>query len=621
MKSCFEFQPRYFLFWLVWFELARAVFLVYHWDKANSLLTSTLLGTFGYGLRLDASMAAYLCLLPFIGFIINSLTGARFTLARLMTGYTAVLGLVLAGLLTADLGLYTAWGFRLDGTLVQYLSNPSEMLASAGSTPLGGLALALGGLLAAGLGLYKGMVGRLPALPAGFGRGRAALAGLLYALLLVPVLRGGVQQIPVNQSDVYFSDQPFANHAAVNAAWNFLDALARRRDERPLPAFMPDSTAEHLVHQLYPPATQAAPFAPRSFLLAESRPNVLFIILESFTAKLVGSVGGEQGVTPNLDSLARTGILFDNIYAAGDRSQKGLVALLSGYPNQPTTSIIKYPRKTEHLPHLRRALGAAGYSSAYYYGGELAFANMKSYLRTAGYERLVERADFAVADQNSKWGAHDHVLFDRILADIPQQRQPFFLTAFTLSSHEPFEIPIAPKFKGTSETALFRNSVYYTDWALGRFLRAARQQPWWAHTLIVLCADHGHPLPGNSANEEPDKFHIPLVLAGGALRPQVRGQVVPTLGSQTDVATTLLRQLGLPSNQFRWGRDLLTPVGIPFTYYCYTDGFGTISPLGVITLDNVSRRITYHDTGVPLRQQLRRGEAYEQLSMEDFAKR
>ncbi|RZK58446.1 MAG: LTA synthase family protein, partial [Hymenobacter sp.] len=538
----------------------------------------------------------------------------------LVAGYSAVLGLVLAVLLTADLGLYSAWGFRLDGTLVQYLSNPSEMAASAGSAPLGGLLLALAGLLAAGTGLYKVVVGRLPALPPYFGRGRAALAGLLYGLLLIPMLRGGTQQIPVNQGDVYFSDHPFANHAAVNAAWNFLDALARRRDERPLPAFMPDTTAQHLVRELYPPPTLSSFLAPKSFLLREPRPNVLFIILESFTAKLVGSVGGEPGVTPNLDSLARTGVLFTNIYAAGDRSQKGLVALLSGYPNQPTTSIIKYPRKTEHLPHLRRNLGWAGYSSAYYYGGELAFANMQSYLRTAGYERLIERSDFAAADQNSKWGAHDHVLFDRILADIPQQRQPFFITAFTLSSHEPFEIPIAPKFAGTDEVALFRNSVYYTDWALGRFLRAAQQQPWWDHTLIVLCADHGHPQPGNSANEEPDKFHIPLVLAGGALRPEARGQVVSTLGSQTDVATTLLRQLGLPSTRYRWGRDLLAPVTIPFTYYCFDDGFGTISPAGVVTFDNIGHRVTFHDEGVPA-QQLRRGEAYEQLSMEDFAKR
>lgn len=355
-------------------------------------------------------------------------------------------------------------------------------------------------------------------------------------------------------------------------------------------------------------------------LLREPRPNVLFIILESFTAKLVGCVGGEPGVTPNLDSLARTGVLFPNIYAAGDRSQKGLVALLSGYPNQPTTSIIKYPRKTARLPHLARSLAAAGYRSRYYYGGELAFANMKSYLRTAGYGQLIERADFRAQDQNSKWGAHDHVLFNRMLTELPGLPAPFFVTAFTLSSHEPYDVPMQPKFPGKTETDLFRNSVYYTDFALGNFIRAARRQPWWAHTLVVLVADHGHPLPGHSPTDDPRKFHIPLVLAGGALRFEARGRVVSEIGSQTDVAATLLAQLGLPATAYAWSRDLLRPARVPFAFYCYTDGFGTVTPAGTLTFDNVGRRVERRSPGATAAQ-LELGKAYEQLSLEDFAKK
>nr|WP_236668973.1 LTA synthase family protein [Hymenobacter rubidus] len=385
---------------------------------------------------------------------------------------------------------------------------------------------------------------------------------------------------------------------------------------------MADSTARRLVAGVYPLAV-GAPARPDSsaLLLAETRPNVLFIILESFTAKLVGSVGGERGVTPNLDSLARTGVLFPNIYAAGDRSQKGLVSLLSGYPNQPTTSIIKFPRKTEHLPHLCRALAAAGYRSSYYYGGELAFANMKSYLQTAGYEHLTERNDFSVGEQNSKWGAHDGVLFDRILNDLrAAQPKPFFVTAFTLSSHEPFDVPMKTKFPGKSETAQFRNSVYYTDQALGKFLREARQKPWYAHTLLVLVADHGHRLPGDTPHDWPVGFHIPLVLAGGALQPAARGRVVPVIGSQTDVAATLLRQLGLPAQAFTWSRDLLAPHAVPFAYYCYNNGFGTVAPTGTFWFDNVLRTPLGRDAGVT-DAQFRLGQAMEQVSLEDFARR
>nr|WP_233454681.1 LTA synthase family protein [Hymenobacter negativus] len=384
---------------------------------------------------------------------------------------------------------------------------------------------------------------------------------------------------------------------------------------------MPDSTARRLVAGLYPLAVGAPARTDSSALvLNEARPNVLFIILESFTSKFVGSVGGEKGVTPNLDSLARTGILFNNIFAAGDRSQKGLVSLLSGYPNQPTTSIIKFPRKTEHLPHLGRSLAAVGYRSHYYYGGELAFANMRSYLQAGGYEKFTERADFAAADQNSKWGAHDGVLFDRILGDLRQQPEPFFVTAFTLSSHEPFEVPMKPHFPGTDEVALFRNSVYYTDYTLGKFLQEAKKQPWYAHTLLVLVADHGHQQPGNSSNQSPDKFRIPLLLAGGALRPEARGRVVNSLGSQTDVAATLLHQLQLPAKAFVWSRDLLAAHNPPFVYYCFNNGFGTVSPQGTITFDNVSRHV-WDRYGAPPTSQLQLGQAMEQVSLEDFARK
>ncbi len=638
VKNRFSFQPRYFLFWLVFFAGCRGLFLAYHHAKTGTLAAAEVLGTFGYGLRLDASMAAYLSALPFLLFVVGSLWGPRFPLGRLVGGYTGLLLAALATLTAADLELYKVWGFRVDDTLLQYLNSPAEMAASSGAAPLGVLFSLLGLVAVLGWLLYRWLLAPLPALPAWFGRARAALAGLLYAALLVVPMRGGVQQIPINQSDVYFSEHPFANHAALNVPWNLLDAALRRHNNRPLPPFMPDSTARRLVAGIYPNAatwqpgdtatTTALPnagsvpdsAATATNILAEPRPNVLFIILESFTAKLVGSVGGEAGVTPVLDSLARTGLLFNNIYAAGDRSQKGLVALLSGYPNHPTNSIIHYPAKTQHLPHLCRSLARAGYSSHYYHGGELAFANMKSYLRTAGYEALTERSDFPQRDQNSKWGAHDGALFARMLQELPAQRTPFFVTAFTLSSHEPFEVPMQPRFKGTDEAAKFRNSMAYTDYALGQFLAQARRQPWYAHTLIVLCADHGHPLPEYSPNDWPRNFHVPLILAGGALQPTARGRVRPVVGSQTDVAATLLGQLGLPAHDFVWSRNLLAPAAPSFAFYTYTDGFGTVTPAGGLWFDNVGRRVAGRDAGVS-DGQLQLGQAMEQVSLEDFGRR
>ncbi|WP_054412690.1 LTA synthase family protein [Hymenobacter sp. DG25A] len=616
MRNRFTFQPRLFCFWLAYFILARLLFLGYQADHLSGLAAGTIPRLLWYGLRLDASAAAYLCLLPFVIFLLGSLAGPRFPMEKLLRFPTAVAGVVVSFMVVSDLELYRAWGFRLDATPLQYLNTPSEMLASAGAAPWALLLALFAGLLLLAWLLYTKGVGRLPALPEGFGRGRAALVSLLYLLLLIVPLRGGVQQIPVNQSDVYFSPQPFANHAALNVAWNVVNALAQQgATANPYP-YMADTTARRLVQQLYLPASPDSTVA----LLRVQRPNVLFIILESFTSKLVGSLGGERGITPTLDSLQSSSVLFTNIYAAGDRSQKGLVSLLSGYPNQPNTSIIKYPRKTEQLPQLNRSLQAAGYASHYYYGGELAFANMKSYLVAGGYDHITERADFHAREQNSKWGAHDHILFRRVLADLRTQQQPFFVTAFTLSSHEPFDVPMPTRFKGSSEADQFRNSVYYTDHALGQFLRQARQQPWWNNTLIVLVADHGHALPGNSPNHDPAKFRIPLLFTGGALLPAARDLIVPELGSQTDVAATLLAQLHLPATGYTFSRNLLEPGTKPFAFYCFTDGFGLVTPANTFTYDNAARQFISKTDSVTSAQ-LRLGQAYQQASFDDFLHR
>ncbi|GAB3814156.1 hypothetical protein GCM10028895_06980 [Pontibacter rugosus] len=378
--------------------------------------------------------------------------------------------------------------------------------------------------------------------------------------------------------------------------------------------YLPEQEAEQRVLALY-----AAVAADSTEQLVEAKqPNVLFIILESYTAKLIGSLGGEQGVTPNLDRLASEGINFTNIYAAGDRSEKGMVALLSGYPVQTTTSIIKYPQKTEKLPQLSEVLAQEGYSTSYYYGGELEFANIKSYLRNGSYDRLIDKYDFDPSTYNSKWGAHDHVLFERVLKDLKQEKKPFFSTVYTLSSHEPFEIPIPAKFPGTTEEVMFRNSVYYTDWALGKFIDEAKQQPWWQNTVVVIAADHGHPLPGNDQNHAPSKFRIPFILTGGALR-ETKKQV-DAIGSQTDIVATLLTQLNLPHNQFKWSRNLLAASSSPFAFYVFNDGFGYVTPQGILTFDNTAKQPITKDEDLT-DEQLQNAKAYMQFSFDDFVKK
>ncbi len=582
---------------------------MYHYPRAEVLSGNDLLRLFINGFPLDMSFAAYCSVLPFF-----AITLAR-AIPKLRAGkfiryYTYSIVLLLSVLLAADLELYNFWGFRLDASPLQYLNTPAEMMASVAMAPLFLLALVVLAISALFVLLFRFVFDYRESVPPS-GRLLFSAVAFVYLIVLIIPMRGGLQQIPINQSIAYFSDKPFANHASLNMPWNLMHSLIKYNKEKGNPyQYMELQQAEKMVQELYAAAPDTA-----ASVLKQAHPNVLFIILESFTGKFVGSIGGKPGVTPNLDQMAAEGINFTHIYASGDRSEKGLVSILSGYPVQTTTSIIKNPRKSEKLPGLSHVFEEHGYSTSFYYGGELEFANIKSYLLNGGYDRLISKYDFDPASYNSKWGAHDHVLFERVLNDLKSEKQPFFSTVFTLSSHEPYDIPIPAKFPGNDFAAKFRNSVYYTDWALGNFIAEAKKQPWWEHTLVVLVADHGHPLPNEDPNHVPSKFHIPLILTGGAVKE--KGLVVPTLGAQTDVAATLLNQLQMPHDKFRWSRNLLAPTPYPFAFYVYNDGFGFITKQGTVVLDNIGRNVLLRDPEVT-DEQLEQGKAYMQYSFEDF---
>ena len=612
MKRSLLYQPLYFLFWVLYFIAARLIFLLYHSNRTQQLSSDDLLTIFSKGLRLDLSFSSYVSAIPFLAILAVSLFPGL-QVRRFIRYYTYTILAFLSVLMAVDLELYTFWGFRLDSTPLLYLNTPGEMAASAASAPV-----LLLSVIALATSLVFALLFRYTFdyrnYHLNFSKVTYSGIALAFAAVLILPMRGGWQQIPINQSVVYFSENPYANHAGLNMPWNLMDTMLKYNQEARNPYhYMEDGEAAELVSQLYQAAGDSA-----ERILSVERPNVLFIILESYTAKFVGHLGGERGITPNLDRIAAEGMSFTKMYSSGDRSEKGMVALLSGYPVQTTTSIIKNPKKTEQLPHLSKVFKQAGYSTGFYYGGELEFANIRSYLQNGGYDRLIDKYDFPAESYNSKWGAHDHILFERVLQDLKETSAPFFTTVYTLSSHEPFEIPIPAKFSGTEVTDKFRNSVYYTDWALGRFMEEARKQDWWDSTLVVLVADHGHPLPYEDPNHLSTKFRIPFILSGGAL--EAKGTKVDKLASQTDIATTLLYQLNLPYEDFMWGRNLLAPTDYPFAFYVFNDGFGFITPGTVFSFDNVSKKHILRGKGLT-KKQLEYGKAYMQHSFEDFVRK
>ena len=560
---------------------------------------------------MDASFTGYICIFPFLLFLVKSIA-VNIRINKIIRVYTFILVILLSFLTIADLELYTAWGFRMDATPLLYFKSPAEMAATVSAAPVFRLMVIFALFAALLMFLYKKYFNSfIDKNQKRFWAIDVLFSAFLLSFLFVPI-RGGIQKIPMNQSDVYFSEKLFADHAAINLPWNIMFSILNKNNEKNPFNYLPEKKAEELIHDLY----NTGPLNIPSILSVE-KPNIIIIILESYTAKWLGCLGGSPGVTPNLDKIASEGLLFTNIYASGDRSEKGQVAILSGYPNQAINSIIKTPTKTRQLPSLNRTLENAGYHSSYTYGGELEFANIKSYLINVGFDKLTDKYSFPISERTTSWGVHDEFVFNRFYKDLKNEKQPFFATLFTLSSHEPYDVPMKPHFPGEDETSLFKNSVYYTDSIIGHFISKSKMEPWWQNTLVVLVADHGHPLPGHDPNDRPSKFHIPLIFSGGALK--MKG-IINNVGSQTDIATTILNQLNLPVNDFKWGKDLLDSSAKQFAFYSFNNGFGWVTPGGTTTIDNVSKQTIYKedhfDTSL-----IKFGKAYMQFSYQDFLKR
>ncbi len=624
MRARLKLLLVYLVYWLAFFTAVRLVFLLFYHREAAALSPRTLAAIFRHGLPLDLSATAYLSLIPFLLLALPVRgRGARWV-ARILLGYTAIVTAALSFLAAGDLGIYRDWGRRIDAAVLQYLSHPKEIWASAGGGPrvllLAIFAALTLGFVALARRILPGKPSSLPPIhPAG-----GLLLGFCALLLVIPA-RGGVQQIPINQSSAYFSTESFANQAALNAGWNFFDSWIHGLNRHTNPYIvMPADSARALVERdgigAGHPAGGDTTARP---LLSVERPNLLLIVWESFTARSVERLGGLPGATPEFDSLARDGLLFRQFYAAGDRTEKGLGALLAGAPTIPNASILKVPSKAATLPMLSRDLAGAGYSTAFYYGGELGFANIKSFVLSGGFGRVLGKDDFPRSSWSSKWGAQDEAVAERLLGDLRAMPAPFFTTWLTLSSHEPFDVPGPVRVPGSDGELRFLNSLAYTDHVLGDFLRRAKREPWWDRTLVVIVADHSKKLERTDAavpyKSAGSWYHIPMLWTGGAL--VRRGENMDRLGGQTDLAPTLLAELGLPGgDRYRFGRDLFAGAAGRWAYYGFDDGFGLVTEAGSLVWEHIPNRIT-SSTGHVGDADLSLGRALLQLTYQDYLDR
>jgi phosphoglycerol transferase MdoB-like AlkP superfamily enzyme len=578
---------RYFLFWLLFFFLERAVFLVYNSKKISAEPTPEIINAFAYGLWMDASMAGYFCVIPLLIFIVLWFF-PKFRINNIyLSAYTYTLVVFCSLLAVINFNIYREWGSKVNYRVFEFaFGSPKEALASTGSSPMGLSVLLLGVLIILGIFLYRYLViGRLNR------QGNVILKIGISVLLLglnFLAIRGGWQLSPMNESMAYFSTKPILNYAAVNTEWGlFTDVINSKYNTSNPFKYFESKKAQSIVNSYYQPSNDST-----VHILKESRPNVVLIIMESYTGNVVSGLGGEKGISNSIDRLTKDGVFFENIYASGGRTDKGVVAVLSGFPAQGARSIMKENSKQVKISSIPQSLNEAGYNSSFFYGGESRFFNMKSYLLSHGFSKIVEKENFDNRDMNSKWGAYDGSVYKRMQAYLHKESQPFFATMLTLTNHEPFELPGKPHFKGEQLENKFRSTAYYADSCLGAFVDRAKREGWYKHTLFVVVADHGHYLPRTDLEVfNPQRYRIPLLMFGDVIKPEYRGLKLKKIGGQTDIATTLLTQIGLKTDKFSWGKDLFNASTKDFAFFNWDQGFGFVTPEQTITYDAVGNNI------------------------------
>lgn len=416
--------------------------------------------------------------------------------------------------------------------------------------------------------------------------------------------RGGITGATLTWGRAEFSENYFANQTALNGVFVLLQSVDVNRNMKSSDAnsIKNKFTSEELKNNIRGYVTQSQDtYLPGKNVLRRItdtgkpiiKPNVVLILMESFMGSNVGALEYKPDLTPNYNKLAKEGIIFKNVYSTGKRSNRGVVSTITGYPSSYGQALIKKSivgRKTFYsIPDI---LKNRGYSTHFYYGGDIEFDNMKAFLVRNGIDVIFDMNDFPKKDRTIAWGVPDDKMFARMTKDMGEMKQPFFAEAFTLSNHSPYDVP--KNFQTHSKKdypKMYKkyNGTAFADYTMGRFTDSVKDKKWAQNTIFVFVADHG---ANRSVPVEIDwkKFTNPLLM-WSPNKNLIKPQVIDTLGSQMDILPTLMCILGGKYEHATWGKNLLLKGDQEdFTYVVDTQYIGVIDKNNIYIEDIVGKK-------------------------------
>lgn len=597
-------------YWALLFGWGKVCFLAFHSADWQTEPIASVLQALVQGWRVDLSMMSYFMALQLLLLVALVFSGRGFWW-RWFQNITLFLSFLVVFVQVVELPLYTEWNHKLTFKALWFFRNPGEVFHTASWAQLFGITGATGVFFAAAWWIQRRFLPR----PGGKNRLSASISLVVLLPLLLLGARGGLSPIPIQVSEAWYSSNPTLNAAATNSAFHLMSNVLQNLEAVEPYRFMPREQAQAKVSTLYPEIQGVG-----ELVLKNTRPNIVLVVLEGWSADVVEGLGGYKGSAPNLSRLIREGISFDSCYASGNLSDQGIGAVFSAFPAQPRTSIVTLPSKYPALPCLTHSLKQAGYSSSFLFGGQLMYGNIRSYIYHNGFDTVEEEKSFPSSMYRGRLGVHDGDLFQRQLQIMKSARQPYFGALFTQSTHGPYDIPSTTKAGWGGKMEDYLSGLQYADSCLGAFVNQARQIPGYENTLFVFISDHHHDTPRGYSYFAPEYRRIPFVLFGEAIKPEYRGLQLHRITSQLDLAATLLAQLGLKADDFSWSRNALNPQTPESAFYAFDEGMGIITPGGQVVwwVRDGRREFERSRPGVSVDSLLQLGKACLQKVTEEF---
>lgn len=513
------------------FSIGKIAFVWYNHD-IQSVIPSSFANIWFHGILLDLRTSALLLLIPAICTTLMK-RGARWVLWPYYCLVAVLIGCIIVG----DMAMYEFWEFKLCAVHLSYAASPE---GTTNSVSIGFLAtralLILGFILAVAIPAIR-------LTPKHFeNKQRPWMLLVILALSIVPV----------QVSHCYHRGPLFMSHAATNPVFRFAASFYDTR------SFESECNSDEVI------AMYQTDGEITDTLLRTRRPNVLIIQMESFGGKFVKELGGIPDVAPNLSRLIPEGIFWDQYYSNSFRTDRGTVCAYSGWISYPNISPMKDAWMHNQLSSLPVSFRQERYQAGYMYAGAMTNMGKRAYLLDMGFECLMDEQYFTKDELNSSWGANDSTAAMKMyhtIAEIDTTAQ-WMLVWQTISSHEPWDVP----YHRLEDKKL--NAFAYTDQCVGDLIDSLRTQPIWDKLLVIIIPDHGFLY--EQTYDSSEFFHSPMLWIGGAVKGPRR---LHTLMNQSDIAATLLAQMGISHYGYPWSRNVFSPEYKPFVYCNYPTGF------------------------------------------------